>query len=98
MNKMQIAVFETERVKLLAKVAATKTSLDAAVSRAKQRVVALKIEAGSKAESLKEQLAKAKGDARARLEDRVKRVKSAYDARGATLSQTWALAKEAPAV
>jgi hypothetical protein len=86
------------KTKLQAKLAAAKLSLDGAVQRAKARVDSLKREADAKADSLKLQLSQAKGDAKARIEERVKRVKSAYHARGAKLSQAWELAKEALAV
>jgi len=83
------------KTKLQAKLATAKTSLDGAVRRAQQRVDTLKQEADAKAESLKLQLSQAKGDVKNRIEDRMKRVKSAYHARGAKLSQAWSLTKEA---
>jgi uncharacterized membrane protein len=83
------------KAKLHEKLAAAKLSLDGAMQRSKQRVDALKQEANAKAESLKLQLGKAKGDVKARIEERMKRVKSAYHARGAKLSQAWGLTKEA---
>ena len=86
------------KTKLQAKLATAKSGLDAAVYRAKQRVETLKQEAGSKAEALKDQLGQAKGDVKARIEDRVKRVKGAYHARGAKLSAAWDLTKEALAI
>jgi hypothetical protein len=55
----------------------------------------LKLEADAKAASLKLQLGEVKGDVRAKIEDRIKRVKSAYHARGAKLSQAWNLTKDA---
>ena len=78
-----------------AKLAAARTSLDGAVHRAQQRVDTLKQEADAKAESLKLQLSLAKGDVKSRIEDRMKRVRSAYHARGAKLSHAWSLTKEA---
>jgi len=86
------------KTRLQAKLATAKTSLDGAVHRAQQRVDTLKQEADAKAESLKLQLGQAKGDVKARIEDRMKRVKSAYHARGAKLAQAWSLTKEALAV
>lgn len=83
------------KTKLQAKLATTKASLDGAVHRGQQRVDTLKQEAEAKAASLKLQLSQAKGDVKARIEDRMKRVKSAYHARGAKLSQAWNLTKEA---
>ena len=83
------------KTKLQSKITTAKAGLDAAVQRAQQRVETLKQEADAKAESLKAQLSQAKGDVKTRIEDRVKRVKSAYHARGAKLSQAWSLTKEA---
>jgi uncharacterized membrane protein len=89
---------DAAKTKLQAKLAAAKTSLDSAVHRAQQRVDTLKQEADAKAESLKLQLSQAKGDVSARIEDRMKRVKSEYHARGAKLARAWNLTKEALAV
>jgi uncharacterized membrane protein len=86
---------DAARTKLQAKLVSTKISLEAALHRARQRVEMLKQEADAKAESLQLQLAQANGEVKARLEDRVKRVKHAYHARGAKLSQAWSLTKEA---
>ena len=86
------------KAKLQARVATTKASLDGAVHRGQQRVDTLKQDAEAKATSLKLQLSQAEGGVKARIEDRIKRVKSAYHARGAKLSQAWNLTKEALAV
>ena len=86
------------KTKLQAKIATAKSGLDAADYRTKQRVDTLKQEAGTKAEALKDQVVQVKGDLKARIEDRVKRVKGAYHARGAKLSQAWDLTKEALAI
>lgn len=86
------------KTKLQAKLAAATASLDTAVQRAEQRVDTLKQEADAKAEALKLQLSLAKGDVKARIEDRMKRVKSAHHVRSAKLSQAWSLTKEALAV
>jgi hypothetical protein len=40
-------------------------------------------------------MSEARGDVKTRLEERAKRVKIAYHARGAKLSQAWDLTKEA---
>ena len=89
---------ESARVGLRTKIAAAQARLDAAVQRAQQRVETLKAEAQGKAESLKSQLNDARSDAHDRIEDRVKRVKSGYHARGTKLSQAWSLTKEALSV
>ncbi len=104
--KSEIKELETEasqatgaaKTKLQAKLAAAKTSLDSAVHRAQQRVDALRQAADAKAEALKLQLSLAKGEVKARIEDRMKRVKSAHHVRSAKLSQAWSLTKEALAV
>lgn len=81
--------------RLQTRLAAAQLNLDVAVRRAQQRVDALKLEADAKAESLKLQLGEVRGDVKAKIEERVKRVRSAYHARGAKLSRAWSLAKEA---
>lgn len=86
---------ESAKAGLLAKAAIARASLDAAVSRARQRGEAIKLEAETKAESLKDQMKDARTGAHDRIEDRLKRVKSGYHARGAKLSQAWTLTKEA---
>lgn len=104
--KAEIKALESEvshasgaaKAKLQGKLEAARLSLDGAVLRAQQRVDAMKDEADAKAESLKLQLGLVKGDVKAKIEDRVKRVKGAYHARGAKLSRAWSLTKEALAV
>ena len=86
------------KTRLHAKLTAAKANLDGAVHRAQKRVDTLKQEADAKADSLKLQLSQVKGDVEARIEGRMKRVKSAYHDRGAKLSQAWSLTKEALAV
>ncbi len=83
------------KAQLQAKLDAAKASLDSAVHRAQQRVDMLKQEADAKAETLKLQLSLAKGDVKARIEERMKRVKSAHHARSAKLSQAWSLTTQA---
>ena len=104
--KGEIEEFEAEaanatgmaRTKLQTQIVAAKAGLERAVLHAKQRVEALKHEADGNAVVLKEQVSQAKGGVKATLEDRVKRVKSAYHVRGAKLSQAWGLTKTALAV
>ncbi|CAN5605226.1 hypothetical protein BH11PSE7_BH11PSE7_17760 [soil metagenome] len=81
--------------KLHNSVVATQASLDAALHRANLRVDVLKREADAKAASLKAQLQDATGEAKARLEHRVDRVKSTYHARSVKLQQAWGLARQA---
>jgi uncharacterized membrane protein len=86
------------KTKLQARLAAAKQDLDGAVRRAQQRVETLRQEADAKTDALALQLSQAKGDVKARLEVRMKRVKNAWHARGAKLAQAWDLTKEALAV
>lgn len=83
------------KASLQTKLDAAKSGLDGAVHRARQRVDTLKQEADAKAESLGLQLGKAKGDAKARVEDRIGKVKAGYHMRSAKLSQAWSLTKQA---
>jgi uncharacterized membrane protein len=83
------------KAKLQVKLATAKSALDGAVLRAQQRVDTLKREADAKAEAIKLQLSRAEGEVKAKVEDRMKRVKNAYHARGAKLAQAWQLTKEA---
>jgi uncharacterized membrane protein len=84
--------------KLRGKVASAKSDLEAAVHRGQERVDSLKHEAESKAQLLKTQLIDATDSAKDKLDERVKRVKSVYHARGVKLGQAWTLAKEAMAL
>jgi uncharacterized membrane protein len=86
------------KTKLQAKLAAAKARLDSALRHAQHGLDTLTKEADAKAEALKMQLSQAKGDVKALIEDRMKRVKGSYNARGAKLSQAWSLTKEALAV
>jgi uncharacterized membrane protein len=85
-------------IKLKAKIAATKVRFDGAAKSAQQRVQMLEAEAGYKADAFKAQLVQAKDEVKVKVEERVKRVKSGYHARGAKLAQAWGLTKEALAV
>ncbi|MEP6823774.1 MAG: DUF1269 domain-containing protein [Ramlibacter sp.] len=89
---------DAAKVKLESSLQVARTGLQAAVERARWHVDMLRLEADAKAESLKSQLSGAGVHARARIEERVKRVKSAYHARGAKLTQAWALTREALSV
>ena len=83
------------KTRLQARRATATASLQGAMHRARQRVDALKQEADAKAASLKLQLGRAEGDVKARIEHRMKRVKSSYHARGAKLAQAWNLTRDA---
>lgn len=83
------------RTRLHDKLACAKASLDGAVQRAQQRLDALRAEADGKAAALRAQLAQGRVDVRARIDDRVKRMKTAYQARSARLAQAGRLTREA---
>jgi uncharacterized membrane protein len=81
--------------KLHAQLTATQKRLDVAVAGAKERVGVLEHEASKKAAALKTQLSEATGDAKAKIEQRMKAMKAGYHERGAKLSEAWGLTKEA---
>ena len=85
------------RERLTATIATTTASLDAARNRAKSRFDELEAEAAGKIRALEQQLAKAKGDVKATLDERIKRVRAAYRERSARLKRAWEVAKEAVA-
>jgi uncharacterized membrane protein len=89
---------ESAKAGLQGKVAAAQTRLDAAVLRARQRVETIKREAEAKADALKAQMNDARSNVHDRIDERLKRVKSGYHARGHKLSQAWSLTKEALSV
>ena len=86
------------KTKLQSTLAAAKGKLDNLLRNAKQRVDELKEEAEAKVDVLRAQLSQSKGEAEAKIEARVKHVKSVYHARGVKLSQAWALTREALAL
>jgi hypothetical protein len=89
---------ESAKAGLQGKVAAAQARLDAAVLRARQRVETIKREAEAKADALKAQMNDARSNVHDRIDERLKRVKSGYHARGHKLSQAWSLTKEALSV
>jgi uncharacterized membrane protein len=101
--KSEVAALKAERAqagteakaKLQAKIAAVKAKLRATRDRAKAASEATKREAEAKAKSLNEQLAKARGDAKAKLRARIAEVQSEHKRRAVKLRQAWKLTKEA---
>jgi hypothetical protein len=101
--KSEIKALESEtwhagaaaKAKLQGKLVSAKSSLDAAVLRARKGVETLKRESDAKVEALTQQVSSTEGEVKLRIENRMKRVKSAYHARGAKLSQAWTLTREA---
>jgi uncharacterized membrane protein len=83
------------KAKLQAKMDATKAKLQATHDRAKAALEAAKQKSDAKIKSLQEQAAKAKGDAKAKIEARVTEVRSDYKRRNDKLKQAWELTKQA---
>jgi len=82
------------RNKLKAQVAAATASLAAARNGARGRFDELEREAACKIKSLEQQLAKAPGEVKVRLDERMKRVRAAYRERGARLARAWEVIRE----
>lgn len=83
------------RARLQDSIRRARNSLDVAVRHTEQRVETLAQEAEAKTAALQAQLTDTGEGMRSRIEDRLQRVKTGYLARGAKLSQAWALAKDA---
>lgn len=85
------------RTKLKAKIENAKTKLKAAQDRAGAAAEATKREMDAKLGALRGRVAKAKGDAKTKLEARIAEVQSDHKRRADKLHQAWELAKEAVA-
>jgi uncharacterized membrane protein len=83
------------KIKLQAKVTAAKVKLKETTRRATDKVDELKLEVDAKVKSLEAQIAKAQGDLKTKLEDRMKLLRSGYAQRSDKLKQAWGLTKEA---
>ncbi len=83
------------KVKLQTKIDATKAKLQATHDRAKAQIEATKQKMDAKIKSLQEQSAKAKGDAKVKIEARIAEVQSEYKRRSDKLKQAWELTKQA---
>jgi uncharacterized membrane protein len=84
--------------KLQAKINAANAQVKATQDRAKTALEAAKREMDAKIKSLKEQMAKAQADRKAKLEKRIAEVQSEYTRRTDKLKQAWELTKEALAL
>jgi uncharacterized membrane protein len=85
------------RAKLQAKIDTAKTKLKAAQDRAGAEAEATRREMDAKLRALRGNVAKAKGDAKAKLEARIAEVQSDYRRRADKLHEAWKLTKEAVA-
>jgi len=83
------------KLKLQAKIDATKAKLQATHDRAKAVLEMSRQKMEAKIKSLQEQAAKAKGDAKAKLDARIAEVQSEYKRRSDKLKQAWELTKQA---
>jgi uncharacterized membrane protein len=81
--------------KLLAKINAAKAKLKAAQDRAQAAAEVTKREMDAKTKALKEHIAKAKGEAKAKLETRIIEIQSDCERRADKLHQAWQLTREA---
>lgn len=102
-DKAEIAMLKAEydeavgeaKVKLKAKINAVEARLQARSDQLKQRIEAGKREADAKVKSLQEQVARAKGDAKAKLEERITQQRADHKVRTDKLGRAWELIKEA---
>jgi uncharacterized membrane protein len=83
------------KAKLQGKVDAARRKLQDKHNQVKDRVEAVKREGDAKIASLREQVAGAKGEAKANLEQRLAEVRADYHARAAKLHQAWESMKSA---
>jgi len=83
------------KVKLQAKIEATKARLQATHDRAKAALEAARTRMDAKIKTLQEQAAKAQGDEKAKIEARIAEVQSEYQRRTDKLKQAWELTKQA---
>ena len=83
------------KVKLKEKIDATKAKLQATHDRAEAAIEATKQKMDAKIKSLQEQAAKAKGDAKAKIEARIVEVRSEYKRRSDKLKKARELTKQA---
>ena len=105
-EKAEIAMLKAEhkqasgdaKAKLKAKIDAAESRLRAQSDRLRKRIEAGKREGEAKVKSLQEQVAQAKGDAKAKLENRIAKERADHELRMDKLGQAWELIKEAARV
>jgi uncharacterized membrane protein len=83
---------------LQAKIDAAERKLQARREQMKETIAAINREGEAKIATLHEQAAKAKGEAKAKLERRVTETRARHEARTSKLNQAWQLVKEAAAI
>jgi uncharacterized membrane protein len=83
------------KIKLQAKMTTAKAKLEETMQRANDKFKEIKLEVDAKIKSVEDQIAKAEGDLKTKLEDRMKLLRSGYAQRSDKLQQAWGLTKEA---
>jgi hypothetical protein len=86
------------KTKLREKLDAAQSRLQAQGDAAKQKVAAIKRQTDAKIQLLKDQAAKARGDAKTRLERRAEETRADSEARLDKLGKAWQLVKDAEAI
>lgn len=86
---------EEDKARLQARIDEVNTKLQDLSQRAEARINRLQEEAEGKAQKLRDSAAKAKGDAKAKIENRITELRENYDRRTSKLRQAWELTKEA---
>lgn len=86
------------RAKLQTKLDGAKAKLQATQERAKAAFEAAKQETDAKAKSLQQKVTKSQGEAKAKLQTRIDKIRSEHKQRSEKLHQAWELTKEALAV
>ncbi|MDL2336402.1 MAG: DUF1269 domain-containing protein [Pseudomonadota bacterium] len=83
------------RTKLQAQLARASAGLDSALQRTKHQVDEVKRESEARIGSLEAQLAQTQGHARQKLDERIARVRAAWEERAEKLERAWKLTREA---
>jgi uncharacterized membrane protein len=104
-DKAELAKLKAERdqavgeakAKLQAKIDAVQKRLQARRDLLNEKIAAIKREGESKIKSLQEQAAKAKGETKAKLKNRIAEARADHEARVDKLNKAWQLVKEASA-
>ena len=83
------------KTKLQAKADAVKASVQEFSASAKARMGEIQNEADAKIKQLKDQSAKVQGEAKTKIDERIREIQADYQARSSKLNQAWQLTKDA---
>jgi uncharacterized membrane protein len=86
---------ENTKGQLKARIDEAKAKLSAAAERDRARMETFRQEVDAKVKELQDQAAKAKSDAKAKIEGRITEIRADYERRSGKMKQAWELAKEA---